>query len=142
MELKTTHKFLRKYIIQQGVDLRLSCNVESLEETQKGLVCPFPEGEEEVSFIAVCAGIKPNIPFIDGSSIAVDQAILVDERMRTTVDGLYAAGDVCQGYNPISGKQEWLGTWVNACYQGRTAGLNRTANAFFGPESSIARILA
>jgi NADPH-dependent 2,4-dienoyl-CoA reductase/sulfur reductase-like enzyme len=119
-----TAEFLRKYIIQQGIDLRLNCNVESLEETQKGLVCPFPEGEEEVNFVAVCAGIKPNIPFIDGSSVAVDQAILVDEKMRTSTDGLYAAGDVCQGYNPISGKQEWLGTWFNACCQGKTAGLN------------------
>ncbi|MBN1625566.1 MAG: FAD-dependent oxidoreductase [Deltaproteobacteria bacterium] len=119
-----TAEFLRKYIIQQGIDLRLSCNVEYLEETQKGFVCPFPEGEEEIGFIAVCAGIKPNIAFINSSSISVDQAILVDEKMRTSTDGLYAAGDVCQGYNPISGKQEWLGTWVNACCQGRTAGLN------------------
>jgi NADPH-dependent 2,4-dienoyl-CoA reductase/sulfur reductase-like enzyme len=129
----TTSSFLEEYYLQKGIDVRLGCNVDSVENTREGLVCPFPEGEEEVSFISVCAGIRPNIGFIDGSLIAVDQAILVDEKMQTNIEAVYAAGDVCQGINPLSGKQEWLPAWSNACYQGRTAGLNMAGLESFNP---------
>ena len=44
--------------------------------------------------------------------------------MQTNRQNLYAAGDVSQGYNLSSEKQEWLGTWGNACRQGRIAGCN------------------
>jgi len=54
----------------------------------------------------------------------MDQAVLVDKHMQTSAPGLYAAGDVSQGHNPLTEKNEWLGTWHNACCQGRVAGLN------------------
>jgi len=44
--------------------------------------------------------------------------------MRTSAKDLYAAGDVCQCVNRLTGNREWMGTWGNACYQGRTAGIN------------------
>lgn len=117
--------FLKEYFIMQGVDVRLGCSIDNFQETEEGVVCPFPEGiEEEASFAAVCTGIRPNIAFIDRSEVDIDRAILVDEKMCTNVEGLFAAGDACQGMSIQSGKREWLGTWGNACYQGRTAGFN------------------
>jgi assimilatory nitrate reductase electron transfer subunit/3-phenylpropionate/trans-cinnamate dioxygenase ferredoxin reductase subunit len=44
--------------------------------------------------------------------------------MRTSVPGLYAAGDVAQGKNLLSGESEMIGLWSNARSQGRTAGRN------------------
>jgi nitrite reductase (NADH) large subunit len=44
--------------------------------------------------------------------------------MQTNEPGLYAAGDVSESFNRLSLRQEWMGTWANACYQGRTAGMN------------------
>jgi len=49
---------------------------------------------------------------------------LVDEHMRTSIPGLYAAGDVAQGKNLLSGESEMIGLWSNARSQGRTAGRN------------------
>jgi len=37
---------------------------------------------------------------------------------------VYAAGDVAQGRNLLSGEQQIIGLWANARYQGRTAGRN------------------
>ena len=34
--------------------------------------------------------------YLTGSGVEVDQGILVDERMRTNVIGIWAAGDVAQ----------------------------------------------
>jgi NADPH-dependent 2,4-dienoyl-CoA reductase/sulfur reductase-like enzyme len=61
---------------------------------------------------------------VDPAQVDIDDAILVDEQMQTSAGGLYAAGDACQGLNRLTGKREWMGTWGNACYQGRTAGFN------------------
>jgi len=121
----TSAAFLEEYFSQQGVDVRLGCGLEGLEGTSEGVCCFFPESIiEEADFVAVCTGIRPNLEFLDPAQIEIGDAILVDEQMRTSVEGLYAAGDVCQGLNRLSGKREWMGTWGNACYQGRTAGFN------------------
>lgn len=116
---------LEKYFRQNGIETRLGCTLEGLEETPRGVVCPLPEGVyQEASFVAVSAGVTPNLLFLDPSQVDIKDAVIVDERMRTSAKGLYAAGDVCQGLNRQSGNMEWFGTWANACYQGRTAGFN------------------
>lgn len=116
---------LEKYFTEHNIELRLGCTLEHLEEGSKDTVCYFSgEIKEETDFVAVCTGIKPNTDFIDKSQVDMGEAILVDQMMRTCADGLYAAGDVCQGMNRQTGKNEYLGTWGNACYQGLTAGLN------------------
>ncbi len=121
----TSAAFLEEYFIGKGIDVRLGCSLEGLEGTSRGVCCFFPESIiEEADFVAVCTGIRPNLAFLDPSQVEIDNAILVDEQMRTNIEDLYAAGDVCQGMNRLSGKREWMGTWGNACYQGRTAGFN------------------
>ncbi len=117
--------FLEKYFTQKGIDVRLGCSLEGMKGTSKGVSCFFPENIiEEADFIAVCTGIRPNLEFVNPSQVDVGDAVMVDKWMRTNADHLYAAGDACQGMNRLSGKNEWIGTWANACYQGRTAGFN------------------
>ncbi len=116
---------LRAHIEEHGVDVRLGCTMEGMEGAREGVVCHF-SGDiiAETDFVVVCTGVRPNLGFVDPGQVEIDQAILVDERMQTSAENLYAAGDVSQGMNRISGKREWLGTWGNACYQGRIAGRN------------------
>ncbi len=116
---------LAAYFQRRGIEIRIGCSMESMEQDDEGVCCFFPdEVMEQADFVAVCTGIRPNIQFLDKSRVAVDQAVLVNDQMRTNMDTLYAAGDVCQGLNRQTGQQAWLGTWGNACYQGRTAGIN------------------
>ena len=48
----------------------------------------------------------------------------MDEQIRTNIENIFAAGDVSEGENLVTGKREILPTWSNACRQGRIAGLN------------------
>jgi NADPH-dependent 2,4-dienoyl-CoA reductase/sulfur reductase-like enzyme len=48
--------------------------------------------------------------------------ILVDDQIRSSIPTLYAAGDVAQGKNLLSGRHETIGLWSSARYQGRAAG--------------------
>ncbi len=120
-----TAKLLEEYFEQHNIDVRLGCSVDGFESGEDGNCCfLFDEILEEVDFVAVCAGIRPNCTFLDPNQVKIDQAIVVDKHMQTGVEGLYAAGDVCQGNNPLTGENEWLGSWNNGCWQGRVAGLN------------------
>jgi 3-phenylpropionate/trans-cinnamate dioxygenase ferredoxin reductase subunit len=114
---------LRRYLKGHGIDVRLGCTMEGMEGTNKGVVCHF-SGDviEEADIVLVCTGVRPNLSFVDRGQVKVELAILTDERMRTSAENLYAAGDVSQGLNLVSGRHDWLGTWGSACYQGRTAG--------------------
>ena len=120
-----TAALLEDYFVKNGIEVRLGCTLEGLEGAPRGVTCHFPDSVvEEADFVAVCTGIKPNLDFVDTDEIKVDRAIVVDETMRTSAGNVYAAGDVCQGLNRLTGESEWLGTWGNACYQGRIAGFN------------------
>lgn len=127
---------LTTYFEEQGVDVRLGCVMSGMDGAKDGVACHFSESIiEEVDFVAVCAGIRPNIDFVKRDQLEIKEAILVDERMQTTAQNLYAAGDVSQGFNPFSGECEWFRTWGNACIQGRIAGCNMTGRDVVYPGS-------
>jgi len=117
--------FLQRYFEQHGVEFMLGCSLQGLSGSDAGVCCFFPQSiVEDADFIGVCTGIRSNLKFVDRRQVDIDLGILIDACCRSNVPGLYAAGDCAQGINPMTGKHEWQGTWVNACYQGRTAGLN------------------
>ena len=64
--------------------------------------------------IIVAAGVRPAISCLEGSGIACDRGITVDASLKTSMDDIYAAGD-------ITGLS---GIWPNAADQGRIAGKN------------------
>ncbi len=120
-----TAKFLEDYFESHNIDIRLGCSVEGFEAGEDGNCCfLFDEIIEEADFVAVCTGIRPNCAFLDPARVRIELAVVVDRYMQTTAEGLYAAGDVSQGNNPLTGKNEWLGTWNHGCLQGRAAGCN------------------
>ena len=127
-------RVIEERLDQKGIRLRFGAGIEKVEETPRGVRAYFkgsPEGEEG-DLLVMCIGVKANTGFIDRKQVVIDKGILVDGHMRTNVPGLYAAGDVAQGKNLLSGGSEIIGLWNNARYQGRTAGRNMAGgNEFF-----------
>jgi NADPH-dependent 2,4-dienoyl-CoA reductase/sulfur reductase-like enzyme len=70
----------------------------------------------------VGVGVRPALSFLEGSGIATDDGILVDERFQTNVPGVYAAGDVARFFDPLFGRRRRIEHWSNAHYQGREVG--------------------
>ncbi len=69
-------------------------------------------------------GVKPGIDFLEGSGIAIDSGIVVDEHMRTNLPGVFAAGDVAEARERVSGKPLVNAIQPNAVEQGRIAAAN------------------
>ncbi len=116
---------LQKEIESHGISVLLGKKVKRIEKRGKKAVVISDSGEEiKADMVIVGIGLKPNIHLVNNSGIAVNKGILVNEQMRTSINNIFAAGDVSEGKNLVTGKNEVLPTWSNACRQGRVAGLN------------------
>jgi 3-phenylpropionate/trans-cinnamate dioxygenase ferredoxin reductase subunit len=68
-------------------------------------------------------GVQPVTGFLEGSGIELEDGVLVDERCRANVPGVFAAGDVANHLHPVFGRVR-TEHWNNAREQGRAAALN------------------
>ena len=69
-------------------------------------------------------GVDPNLDFLEGSGIGIGRGILVDASLQSSVPGVYAAGDVAESTDCLSGKRQLNAIQPNAVEQGRIAALN------------------
>jgi NAD(P)H-nitrite reductase large subunit len=78
----------------------------------------------EADLIILATGVKPNISFLEGTGAEIDQGIVINDRMETSVPCIYAAGDVAQGRDFSTG--EWVvhALQPTATEHGRVAGMN------------------
>ncbi len=99
-------------------------------------------GSLETDTLVIAAGVRPNIQFLQGEgTINVDRGIKVNSRMETSARGIYAAGDVVESRDIISGADSVLAIWPAAARQGKVAGINMAGgdkkyNGFF-PMNSV-----
>jgi 3-phenylpropionate/trans-cinnamate dioxygenase ferredoxin reductase subunit len=69
-------------------------------------------------FAVVAVGIQPNVEFLEGSGVAVDNGVLVDAKCRTNLTDVFAAGDVANHLHPLFGRTR-VEHYNNAEKQGR-----------------------
>jgi NAD(P)H-nitrite reductase large subunit len=81
------------------------------------------DGEMHGDLVLIACGVAPNIEFLKSSNVRVNQGILINERMQTSIENIYAAGDVAESIDPYGG-YELVFNWFNAIDQGWTAGCN------------------
>jgi NADPH-dependent 2,4-dienoyl-CoA reductase/sulfur reductase-like enzyme len=76
--------------------------------------------------LAYAIGIQPRVELAKDAGLAVDKGILVNEHLQTNDPNIYAAGDVAQVYDPLTGRSIIDSLWGPARDQGHVAGLNMT----------------
>jgi phenylglyoxylate dehydrogenase epsilon subunit len=81
-------------------------------------------GDLSAGLLVVATGVQPRVEYLKGSGVKVDRGILSDERMRTSLDGIWAAGDVAQTRGFFEPSKILNATLPNAVEQGRIAGMD------------------
>src|SRR5262244_616198 len=107
---------------EKGVELISEDSVEVLEgsgrvarvRTKKGRVF-------DCDFVVAGIGIVPNAELLAAAGAQVDNGVLVDERCRTTLPDVFAAGDVANHLHPIFGRLR-VEHWNNGYQHGAAAG--------------------
>lgn len=90
-----------------------------------GYTVYFGDGSKaRTELLILNIGTRAATEVLGSKEVQIDRGILVNTRMETSVPGIYAAGDCCQGNNLQSGQPQIIGLWANAGVQGRVAGRN------------------
>jgi phenylglyoxylate dehydrogenase epsilon subunit len=118
---------------RNGVRIVLGRTLAKVDGLVDRCIATLDDGRTIVAdLLLVCTGVKPNIGFLDGSGIDVDVGILVDDRMRTNLPTIWAAGDVAQAQG-LWGEKVVNGILPNAVEQGRIAGLDMADDSGLAP---------
>ena len=67
-------------------------------------------------------GVEPNVELAREAGLEVRSGVVVDDRFRTSRDGVYAIGDVAEFYDPLYRRHRRIEHWSNAAYHGTTLG--------------------
>jgi nitrite reductase (NADH) large subunit len=76
------------------------------------------------NLVAYAIGIRPRLTLAQEAGLTIERGILVNEHLQTNDPEIYAAGDVAQAYDPLSGRSILDSLWTPAREQGYVAGLN------------------
>ncbi|MDP3762965.1 MAG: FAD/NAD(P)-binding oxidoreductase [bacterium] len=80
----------------------------------------------KASVVGAGVGLSRNMDFLSGLEVAppAGGGIFTDEFLETSRAGIFAAGDVADFFDVVSGRRRTVGNWTNSFLQGRTAALN------------------
>lgn len=87
-----------------------------VETRAKGLV--------PCDLLAIATGVRPRTEIARSAGLSVDRGIRVNEFLETSDPDVFAAGDVAQVHDPVSGRALLDTLWSSAEGQGRVAGEN------------------
>jgi 3-phenylpropionate/trans-cinnamate dioxygenase ferredoxin reductase subunit len=83
----------------------------------------------ECDFVVIGVGVQPRTHLAVQAGLAIDNGILVDEHLRTSAPGVFAAGDVANAHHPFYGESVRVEHWANALHQGPAAARNMLGEA-------------
>jgi len=118
---------LEKELIRNGVNLVLNTSVTAINENHDTVEVKLATGETiSTDFVILAAGVVPDTGFIRDSGIELGARghIIVNERMETNIEGVYAVGDAVEVVDFINGRKTAIPLAGPANKQGRIAADN------------------
>jgi 3-phenylpropionate/trans-cinnamate dioxygenase ferredoxin reductase subunit len=118
------------------VELRLGEGVDAFEGEEVVARVRTTSGKTiDCEFVVVGIGVAPRVQLASDAGFMVQNGIVVDERLQSSVSNVSAAGDVANAWHPFYGQRIRVEHWYNALNQGSAA-----ARAMLGPDVVYERI--
>jgi len=113
-----TAEIVRNRLTQRGVSVRLQTEARAIVGDQRAEGVELVSGEVlRGDAYAAATGVKPNVDWLAGSAVTHDWGITVDDYLRTTAEDVWAAGDVAETTDLLSGKRYVHAIFPNAIAQ-------------------------
>lgn len=118
--------YLRGLHESHGVRFHLGKKPEAIEAAGAGGLRVRLDDDSHLAcdFVVIGVGVRPATALAEKAGLALDNGIVVDERLQTSVPDVYAAGDLARWPDPRSGQKIRVEHWVVAQRQGQTAARN------------------
>ena len=121
----TGAELVESWLKAHGVAIRTNVKLTRIEDAKGKKRLKFSAGAEiGCDAVIMATGIKTNLDWLKGAGINIRQGIVVDERLRSNVPNVYAAGDVAEGRDLISGEAAVHAIEPTAQEHGRVVGAN------------------
>jgi NADPH-dependent 2,4-dienoyl-CoA reductase/sulfur reductase-like enzyme/rhodanese-related sulfurtransferase len=118
---------LRQYLEKKGVKIFTSEGIKALRGKEgKVTHVQTVSHELEVDGVLMSLGIRPQVELARQAGLRIGEtgAIWVNEKMETSAEGVYAAGDCAETTHLITRKKVWIPLGSTANKQGRVVGVN------------------
>lgn len=126
---ETESRIVESRLEEHGVQIHYYTELDEILPGRNGEVGGVRTKKGDVircDMVAIAIGIRPRIKLAQESGLQVERGILVDQYLQTSAEDIFAAGDVAQVYDPLTGRSVLDSLWGPARQQGSIAGLNMT----------------
>jgi NAD(P)H-nitrite reductase large subunit len=118
-------EMIKRWCESKGVRVLTGVRVGAVSAANAALELTLDNGDSLKAERVVCAtGVSPNVDFLAGTGIDMEDGVLVDAYLRSSVADIYAAGDVAQGPDFSTGERQVHAIQPTASEHGRIAALN------------------
>jgi nitrite reductase (NADH) large subunit len=126
-----TSFLLKEKIEAAGIDVYVNTSIDQIigGHEVEGIV--IQDKTVPCDSVLYSIGVIPNIDLVEQTSIATNCGIIVNDKMETNIEHVYAAGDVVE----LNG--EVAGLWNPAMDQGKVAGKNMAASSSISYQKTI-----
>jgi NAD(P)H-nitrite reductase large subunit len=117
---------IKRWVENKGIRVLTSASVKRIDAgTVAPLAVTLSTGASlDCDMVIAAAGVAPNIGFLADTGVHVAKGVIVDDRLATSVPGIYAAGDVAEAPDLFTGEHMVAAIQPNAADQARVAALN------------------
>ncbi len=112
---------IKKLHEKNGVRFHLGCVASNFDGSA---ITTTARERIDADFVVVGIGVQPRLHLARTAGIDVDNGVIVDASMQTSIPDIYAAGDIAAYPDPISGERMRIEHWVVAERQGEVAAAN------------------
>ena len=113
--------FYRDVHASEGVELLLGGGVEAIEGSGRAERVRTSDGRTiDCAAVVVGIGVAPRTELVEQIA-RVDNGVLVDERLQSSAEGIFACGDIANEQHPVFGERVRVEHWANALEQGPAA---------------------
>lgn len=117
--------YIREIFAERGARFFTGKEAKSVKRKDGGVMISLSDGNTiDADILVNAAGVKGRVSFLRGNGVDFASGVLVDSRMRTSAEAVYAAGDVAEAQDFFSGKPRMNANISGAVRQGRVAGAN------------------
>jgi nitrite reductase (NADH) large subunit len=108
---------LAQQMEDMGFTFYLGAKTKEITPGPDGLTVNLESGEKlKGDLVLISAGVRPDLSLAQTLGLDIDKGVKVDDTMKTSRDGIYAAGDL------IEHRGRFYGIWPAAMEQGKVAG--------------------
>ena len=112
-------RIFKEMVDNSGVNIKLNASTEEILGDKKVTGIRLANGEiVPADIVLFSSGVRPNKELPEQSGIAADKGVIVNDRMETNKQDIYACGDIAE----FNGKV--FGNWPAAMNMGKVAGAN------------------